>query len=125
MKERLKIKNFNSILSIFGVALLLLLSPCKIRNFIQAELGIPQTEVLNKSKSVISQSVCKTFEISETIQIIFKPTIQQADFPFSEAYSFDPPIYSLQHSFTQGVSKSKQLSDVPLYILYQKIQVYS
>ena len=38
-------------LSVVSLAFLLLVSPCKVRNFFQAELGLPQTEVSNKNKS--------------------------------------------------------------------------
>ena len=37
-------------LSVVSLAFLLLVSPCKVRNFFQAELGLPQTEVSNKNK---------------------------------------------------------------------------
>lgn len=122
MKERLQVKNISTILSIFGLALLLLLSPCKVRNFFQTELGIPQTTVLNKSQSVISQSNCKTFEVFKTVS---KPTFQHPDSPISEASRFDFPIYLLKYSFNLNTSRSQQVSDVPLYILYQNLKVYS
>lgn len=125
MKERLEIKNISSILSIFGLALLLLLSPCQVRNFIQAELGIPQTKVLNKSQSTISQSNCRTFEIPETIQTNSKPIFQLPDFLISEAYHFEFTINLLSHSFILNPSRNQLVSDVPLYILYQNLKVYS
>jgi len=115
----------NSILSIFGLVLLLLLSPCKFRNFIQAELGLPQTKVLNKSQSAISQSNCQTLELSETVQTISKPTLNQSDLLISEASRFDFIIYLIKHSFNLNTSRSRQATDVPLYILYQNLKVYS
>ncbi|CAM3866927.1 MULTISPECIES: hypothetical protein [Flavobacterium] len=115
----------NSTLSIFGLVLLLLLSPCKVRNFIQAELGIPQTNVLNKSQSTISQSNCQTFEFSETIQTITKPTFQQSDFLISEASHFDFTSYLLRNSFNLNTSRNLLVFDVPFYILYQNLKVYS
>jgi len=112
-------------LSIFGLVLLLLISPCKVRNSIQAELGIPQTKVLNTSQSAISLSNCQTFELSETVQTISKPTLNQCDFLISEASRFDFTIYLLKHSFNLHTSRSQQATDVPLYILYQNLKVYS
>ncbi len=41
---------------------LLVLSPCKVRNFIQAQLGVPQTEVLNKSQTTREQANCRVYE---------------------------------------------------------------
>lgn len=123
--DNCRIKKVKPTLSIFGLVLLLLLLPCKVRNFIQSELGVPQTQVLNKSKSAIYESDCQTFEVATTIQTIPKPTIQQSDFPFSDAYSFEFTINSLTNSYTQIPSNNKKVSGVPLYILYQNIQVYS
>ncbi len=125
MREEIGIKKINSILSVFGLALLLLLSPCKVRNFIQSELGIPQTKVLNKSQSTISQSDCQNFEVSEIIQNISKPTFQQPDFLVSDTYRFDFTIHLLKHSFSLKSSRSFQATDVPLYILYQNLKIYS
>ena len=125
MNKKLEIKKINSILTSFGLVLLLLLSPCKVRNFIQAELGVPQTNVLNKSQSTISPSNCQTYEISETIQTISKTNIQQSYFPISEANSFEFKFDFPKHSATQSLSKRPLVTDIPLYILYQNLQVYS
>lgn len=125
MKERVEIKKTNSILSTFGLVLLLLLSPCKVRNFIQAELGVPQTKVLNKSQSTISQSKCQTFEVSETVQNISKSTFQQSVLLISGASRFDFTIHLIKHPFSLKASRSLQATDVPLYILYQNLKIYS
>tara|TARA_Y100000815_G_scaffold247238_1_gene247529 strand:+ start:1129 stop:1506 length:378 start_codon:yes stop_codon:yes gene_type:complete len=125
VKENFKINKMNANLSIFGLVLLLLLSPCKVRNFIQAELEIPQTKVLNKSQSTVSQSNCQTFEFSETIQTITKPNFQQSDFLIAEYSHIDYTTFLLRYSFNLNTSRNQQVSDVPLYILYQNLKVYS
>jgi hypothetical protein len=107
------------------VVLLLLLSPCKVRNFIQDELEVTQTKVLNKGQAAVSQSNCLTFDVSENLQPISKPTIQQPYFAVLEAYSFGVTIKPIKHSFTQKPSRGQLPPDVPLYILYQNLQVYS
>ncbi|CDF79300.1 conserved hypothetical protein [Formosa agariphila KMM 3901] len=112
-------------MSVFGLVLLLLLLPCKVRNFVQAELGVPQTKVLNKSQSTISQSNCQTFEFSETIQSTTKPSVQQPDVLISEAFHFDLTSYLFKHAFKLQTSRNQEVSDVPLYILYQNLKVYS
>jgi len=66
VNEKLKIKNSSAFYSILGLAFLLLFSPCKVRNYVQAELGLPITEVANKSKTTISNANCNSFENSET-----------------------------------------------------------
>ena len=125
MEESCKINKINLALSIFGLVLLLLLSPCKVRNFIQAELAIPQTKLLNKSQSTISQSNCQTFELSETIQTITKSNFQQSDFLISETSHFDFTSYLLRNSFNLNTLRNQQASDVPFYILYQNLKIYS
>ncbi len=122
MKTSLEVKKVNSILSISGLILLLLLSPCKVRNYIQAESGVPQTRLLNKNQSTISQSNC---QILKAYQTVSKPTIQQPDFTISEAYSFELIINPLKYSYTERLSRSQQVSNVPLYILYQIFLIYS
>lgn len=125
VKEGCKIYKVNSILSIFGLVLLLLLSPCKIRNFIQAELGIPQTKVLNKSQSTISQSNCLNFGVSEIVQSVSKPTFQQLDLFVLDAFNFGFTLDLQNQSFYQISSKNHTVSTIPLYILYQNFKVYS
>ena len=125
VKEGCKIYKVNSILSIFGLVLLLLLSPCKIRNFIQAELGIPQTKVLNKSQSALSQFNCQNFELSQTVQTVSKKTLQQPVFQPSRTSGFEFTINLIRHSFNLNILRKELVSNIPLYILYQNIQVYS
>src|SRR5690606_41833548 len=66
MKAPLKTRNIRTLLSVFGLATLLLLSPCKVRNFIQAEVGVPQTTVLNSSQTSISTTSCVAFDVAES-----------------------------------------------------------
>lgn len=70
-------KNIGTLLFAVGLILLLLISPCNVRNFIQEELGLPQTEVANKSKTYLSNSNCDSF--SKTTFTLVKPSI---DFAF-------------------------------------------
>ncbi|OYX28201.1 MAG: hypothetical protein B7Z06_02250 [Flavobacteriales bacterium 32-35-8] len=125
MKERLEIRKISSFLPILGLAVLLLLSPCKVRNYIQAELGLPQTQVSNKSQSIISQSNCQTFEVSDAVQTIAKPTLQQSYFLISDTYRlvFTPDLF--KQSIHPITSRNHKVSLVPLYILYQNLKVYS
>jgi len=125
VKERLEIKRNNSILSIFGLAFLLFISPCKVRNFIQIELGVSQTKVLNKGLSTINQANCQTFETSKLLQTISEPTTLKSNFPLLKILSFEVVIGSQKNSFTKKPSTSQNTSKVPLYLLYQNIKVYS
>ena len=111
-------------MSTFGLVLLLLLSPCKVRNFIQAELGIPQTTVLNKSQSTISTSSCSISEVSTTVNTGGKSKTQQL--PLVNATT---GLTSLQVNYTQTYSQLykaniESFAAVPLYILYQNFKDY-
>ncbi len=125
MKARLETKNLKLILSVFGLATLLLLSPCKVRNFIQAEVGVPQTTVLNKSQTSISTTSCVSFDVAESKHSSSTPITKALDIFFNEkTYAFHTPI---QPKVTNAIriSTSKLIPSTPLYILYQNIQVYS
>ncbi|MFA7688282.1 MAG: hypothetical protein WCY25_10500 [Moheibacter sp.] len=125
MKEKLDIKKYSLILSLLGLALLLLLSPCKVRNFIQAQIGLPQTNVLNKSLATISTASCVAFDVAE-INHSSSPSVTKAvDFFVNEpAFILHFPV-QLKTNNTLRISKSKLIPSIPLYILYQNIQVYS
>ena len=112
-------------MSVFGLVLLILLSPCKVRNFIQAELGVPQTKVLNKSQTTISHSNCQSIEVSESIQADVNSSVQQPDLLNANTYRFELIFVFSKQFLTQSTSSSKLVADVPLYILHQRFQVYS
>lgn len=125
MVERLEIKRISSILSIFGLALLLLISPCKVRNSIQTELGVPQTKVLNKGQSSISQSDCQTFEVSDAAETTAKPNFKHLDFLISEVHYSEFTTSLLKHYIIPSPSRNQLVSDIPLYILYHNLKIYS
>lgn len=125
MKEKLEIKKYFSILSVFGLVLLLLLSSCKVRNFIQAELDILQTNVLNKSQTTISPTSCVTFDVAKTNHSSSTSEKKAPDnFATDELFAFNFPVQSKIKN-TPRISTSKLVPSLPLYILYQNIQVYS
>jgi hypothetical protein len=107
------------------LVLLLLLSPCKVRNHIQAELDVPQTKVLNKSQSTINQSDCLSIELSESLPTMLEPSGKQANFPMLQAAVSGFSIHLIKPTYRQSSSNSQLGTDVPLYILYQNLQVYS
>lgn len=125
MKEKPGIKKNKTILSLFGLALLLLLSPCKVRNFIQAELDVPPTEVLHKNQTTISATSCVAFDVSG-IDHSSSTSVKKAldNFVDGELFTFQLPIRYKTNSTLQ-LSNSKLIPSIPLYILYQNIQVYS
>lgn len=125
MNDRTSILKFNPYLPIFGLVLLLLLSPCKIRNFIQTTLGSPKTAVLNKSQSTISHLDCFTFEISDIVHSNPKPTLAQPDFILPETFIFGSEIDLGHRLYISITSENHPVSDIPFYILYQNFKAYS
>lgn len=112
-------------LPVLGLVLLLLLSPCRVRNFLQSELGIPQTEVSNKNITTVNSTNCTTLENSETVFSIAKTVthnllslaINNVDFAFDV-------IHFTTKSASFYFTRNSSVSVVPLYILYQNFKVY-
>lgn len=125
VKDRLHIKKVGSLLSIFGLALLILLSPCKVRHFIQAELEVDQTQVLNKNQTTVSQSSCQAFEYSKIVKNTAKPTFHQPGNIPAGVYSNKFTNSEIEHFFTPTPSVTPLLSNIPLYILHQNIKIYT
>lgn len=127
MKENNSISKNKSLLSILGLVLLLLLSPCKVRNYIEAELHIPQTEVVNKGITTVTSSSClSTDNIKNTVTVSkfsleFAPALLFYKFnkAFNTAIDFTPK------SLNNFSSKNESVVFVPLYILHQNFKVYS
>lgn len=117
-------KNIATISSILGLAALLLLSPCKVRNFIQAELGVDSTQVTNKSKSLASQSSCQFQDIAQAKVASNQLDVQQ----FSNAghinFSIDFEVVLLTSSIQNEYIRPNLASSVPLYILFNHFKVY-
>lgn len=121
MKEKL---NIQTVFPILGLVLLLLLSPCKVRNFIQAELGVPQTEVTSKNQSSFNNYGCNDLEISTN-----SPLKESAASQHLAAVSpaFESPLgvsYFSNNYLQPHISRDHSSSTVPLYILYQNFKNY-
>lgn len=111
-------------LSVVSLAFLLLVSPCKVRNFFQAELGLPQTEVSNKNKSTFSSYSCDNLEVkviklstskSNSKQIAIFPDVLNYNFALVENKTVDTKLQAAQTTST---------APLPLYILYQNFKDY-
>lgn len=125
MKEKIDLLRLNTILPAFGLVVLLLLSPCKVRNFIQVELGIQQTEVTNKSQSTISNTSCSDAEVSNNSILVKEKTFSQQLAAISTSNDF---AFGISHFSNNYVSihrdRNYSTSVIPLYILYQNFKDY-
>ena len=123
MKGKLNLHTKHKVLPLLGLVLLLLLSPCKVRNFIQVELGLTQTEVSNKSQATVSYLDCNDFEITNTS---FQKSTSSVDFT---AIILDVNtafvVSDISKSYLQPDQKGNySVSKIPLYILYQNFKDY-
>lgn len=125
LKQLVNIKTIRSIFPVLGLTLLLLLAPCRVRNFIQEELGLTQTEVSNKNITTVNRSACSTVNTTETVFSNIKSLTQSSplltknkvDFAFN-AIDFKTNLASSYNT------RNSSVSVVPLYILYQNLKVY-
>ncbi|MEQ3665368.1 MULTISPECIES: hypothetical protein [unclassified Olleya] len=123
MKDKLNLHTKHTVLPLLGLVILLLLSPCKVRNFIQVELGLTQTEVSNKSQATVSYLDCNDFEITNTS---FQKSTSSVDFT---AIILDVNtafvVSDISKSYLQPDQKGNySVSKIPLYILYQNFKDY-
>lgn len=124
MKEFFKTKNTTALLPVLGLVLLILLSPCKVRNFIQFELGVPQTEVSNKSKTTYNNSDCDHFDATVIVLAKEKNTTQPLPYSnFISTFNLNRSGFASNH-LKVGHKAVESAIQVPLYILYQNFKDY-
>ncbi len=119
------IKTLIKLLPFFGLVALLLVSPCKVRNFIETELNLPQTEVSNKSKVTLSTSNCSSFNVA--FISASKKKVELKDVPSNAIISTDVAFntYKLDKASVYSYKEREQaISAIPLYILHQNFKVY-
>ncbi|WP_179353975.1 hypothetical protein [Winogradskyella vidalii] len=126
MKIPNHIKHLCSFLSISGFILLLVLSPCKVRNSIQEVFEVPKTEVSNKSISALKNGTCNVSSTENTI--LSKSNI---NLQLSQALLVKPSLFKTntialsERSITQYYNARAEIPPVvPYYILFQNNKAY-
>ncbi len=120
------IKTLFNILPVFGVVVLLLLSPCKVRNYIQAELDIPLTKVANKSQTTISNVNCIDTDLATNAFTLAKEKSLTQKLPViltDVTLAFTITDFSNNHKPYYN-ARNQSVSAIPLYILYQHFKDY-
>lgn len=126
MKISNHIKQLTSILSIIGLVVLLVFSPCKVRNSIQEVFATTKTEVSNKSISSLKNGTCDISTDAETIistsnislQLSKAVLVKPSQFNFNIASLSDRPI-------TQYYNARAEIPPLaPYYILFQNNKAY-
>ena len=108
-----------------GLVFLLLLAPCKVRNYIQAELGLPTTEVSNKSQANFNNSNCKTLEDTKVTISFSKSSNQILSLLVINTISFPFKVIDYNRKSTTYYTKeTTAISFVPLYILFKNFKAY-
>ena len=117
-------KSFFTLFSTVSFALLLLLSPCTIRNSIQSAFGVPQTSVSNVSKTTVSQSECVTAELTkfQAKHINHSNLINTASAFFTSVFAVVEVESKIQ--LFQDKNWIHTIPVVPSYILYQNFRAF-
>ena len=88
------------------------------------ELGVPQTEVANKSQTTFNYSNCTAFDFTKNTLVKKQNTLKNIPAITSD-FKFEFVIASSFNNYTQPhVSRNHSVSRVPLYILYQNFKDY-
>ncbi|WP_157594970.1 hypothetical protein [Psychroflexus tropicus] len=119
-----RLKNIASIYTVLGFGLLLLFSPCKVRNFIQAELGVEQTQVSSKSQSYVPYFNCQTQDIAQAKALTSKLDFDQKPSAATLTFTDDIERSSFQSPDQNAYRSPPLASSVPFYILYSQLKVY-
>lgn len=123
MREKLNIRVLGISVSILGMVLLLLISPCNVRNYIQSNFGVSQTEVNNKSKVVFSNSECVSFKTDIGFLSKFNPFFQYL-LSKNNFTLFKNLFFEYQKNTYFRYKRYFLNSKIPLYILFQNIKIY-
>jgi len=122
----------NNILKYFQVlafGLILISSPCSVRNSIQDSLGLKKTEVTNKSKAANNfEELCSTLSL-ETAGVqpneIINSTPEVPFFGFTQVESFPIKWINTEDlSLSSYQSPSTVKDKIPLYLLHQQFKIY-
>lgn len=119
-----KKKHLTLVFPILGLVVLLLISPCNIRNFIQSELGLEQTEVTNKSKATLKNHQCDHPQIEYKAFNKEEKQPEQLQSLNQSLKLFFKRLYLPTKFITYYSSVFSRVNSVPLYILYQNLKNY-
>ena len=126
MKISNYIKQLTSILSIIGLVVLLIFSPCKVRNSIQEVFETSKTEVSNKSISSLKNGSCDISTDTETIISTANQSLQLSQAILIKHKQFNIKTASLaDRPITQYYNARAEIPPLaPYYILFQNNKAY-
>ncbi|WP_418638976.1 hypothetical protein [Winogradskyella sp.] len=126
MKFQSQIKQLTALLSVTGLVVLLVFSPCKVRNSIQEAFDVTKTEVSNKNRSALKNGTCNVY--SDVNSVISKAN-------YSLQLSQDLGINTSQFNTTTIALSDRPIAKyynaraeipplAPYYILFQNNKAY-
>ncbi|WP_179339075.1 hypothetical protein [Winogradskyella ludwigii] len=120
------IKKQTSLLSFMGLVLLLVFSPCKVRNSIQDVFEIPKTEVSNKSLSALNSGTCDISTNATTVISNSKSSLQTLQAALVKKSQFTTQFIALsERPISQYYNARAQIPPLaPYYILFQNNKAY-
>lgn len=121
MRKKLSIQALG--ISVFGMVLLLLISPCSVRNYVQSSFGVSKTEVNNKSKTTLSSSNCVSLKTDADFLSQLNTNFQYL-LPENSFSSLKKLFFKHQKDTYSYYKKYLSNSKIPLYILFQNIKIY-
>lgn len=124
MRKKWNIQFNNATISIIALTLLLFISPCKVRNFIQAEIGVLQTEVANKSQTTLNKTNCVELELAITSVKSNNDFLKYTSLPIAGIELPFRHFTSITNYNSTYTNRNHSGSNVPLYILYQNFKNY-
>ena len=114
---------------VLAFGLILVFSPCSVRNSIQDSLGVAQTDVTNKSKTTNNlEELCASLNVDNTgdhISEIINTTPDLPTFGAFREFDFQKEwIINEDISLSDYESPSTVKDKTPLYLLHQQFRVY-
>ena len=112
-------------LTLFGLVLLMLFSPCKVTDFFQSGPEGAKTQLLNKKVSAHSNAACQSFDSSDAVATHANVDILHAEIPLLPAFKYKQQTFFVKETIILKPAASSFAAGVPLYILYRNLRVYS
>ncbi|MFB9056158.1 hypothetical protein ACFFU9_05315 [Mariniflexile ostreae] len=111
--------------SVLGLIMLLVFSPCQVRNAMQSAFGLEQTSVLNKSQTTVQTSSCAIIDRLQSSNTLSKTkTKVTLSSGLTTSLFTLAKFFPKKQALTSLTKWHTTLPVVPLYILFKNLKVY-
>ncbi len=126
MMKKLKGDNIINKLVISLVVILLLISPCSVRNYLQISFGVETDKPINPNKSNVPQAFNYSCSAENAVQTfrssVSKKQLKENQVAFSNSYKYTFEFEEISNASYSKGGVSKQ--SIPYYILYKRFKNY-